>query len=352
MLDKIDINRKIGCPYTSLKNLLFSIKDFFLNKVESLLELKEIETDKKVTFSEWSKLIWLEDISHRIPNITLQNIDDVYKKISSMTEIERQYYTFVFKTLEWFNSDEHIKYNQIEWLLMEKIINEIMDELIIEVDWKYLLYIPEFTDDIWSEIWDEIWKFEEKLFNFFKIKISNQLKNIDKDSNSDIYKLKQIIFLTDKEDFYNLFINAWILANIQNSSMIIASAINGIVEKDWILSFSKFEECILNNSNQLIIDLSRSRSFLTDVLEKSKNIVSYNNDKNSMEFELSLDSYKKSSKKLEPPYNQYKSCPMLKSKSNFFWKNSNKILDFNRLMFMFFLEFYKRNFLPKDTIKN
>ncbi len=332
------------CPYKIFQNKYAIIKEMLLNKITSLISLNSPSNKEKITFKKWAKILWMQDVSDNIPVLDENMIDELYLKLFMMTDDELNEYISKFKTVEWFNSSEHMLYSEIQWRVMEDIIHEIMDELVIDNEWKYELNSPEFDEQIWLEIDNDLEKFNDKLFQFFKIKIFDKIKNINENTDSKVHKLLQIVKNTDLEYFLELFLNSWIWATIANNNLFFSVALEWINKQDWVILYEKLEECAFKNSNNLIIDLARSNIFLLDLLDKDENILSYNPQKNCVEFTVSLNKYKREASKKEFPFNQYKSCPMIRSKSKLFWKKTNKIMDFNRIVSMFFMEFYKKSF--------
>lgn len=339
---------EITCPYTKTKQ---KIKDFIQSITTELLNItwpQNLDDYEKITFKKWAKALWLHDISHKVPLIDSKQIDDFYNEVMAMSEQERGEYTKTFFTLEWYYSENHMKYSQIQWKFMEIIIQDVMNDMIIDTDWKKNLNIPEYNSDKWLEIWKDNEKFEESLLEYFKIKIYDSILEYAKsDKNTDEYKLFEIIFSTNKNYFLDLFMNKWIRNSISNFWYIVETALEWIYQCDEIIDFDKFEQCLLQNSNQLIIDLSRSARFLEELFITNKKHFYYNQKNNQVEFRLLNKNIDALWQVHKYPFNQYISCPMLFSKSNILWKQSNKILDFSKILMMCFIQFYKQA-IPKQ----
>jgi len=326
---------------------------------------QEQETvSKPITFKTWKDLLDLTDLSWtslEVDKILTKVLND-WKLFESICDIE--------SPLDIKNAPRWSQTNLIEtwiyWKLMKEVIQKVIEEVLNELEFEKQVH--EKSQNKWiiddsiilklsteNDFWKKLQIITIYVLKYFDNKILTEISNIKQEQESwmdnDKHQLLQLIKIISKDyweknflksEFIKLFIDIWVFNTIGNNALMI----NSMIEKLWYLDINTLRECI-NNSQSFFIDISRSNVFLHFIMSKKNSIMKYNKEKNCFELNISIEEAEKLSTETEMKWQAYTSCPMLYWKTSFFWKNSNWILDFQKLTFEIIILIMQRSWMIK-----
>ena len=116
------------------------------------------------------------------------------------------------------------------------------------------------------------------------------------------------------------------------------------------INIDKLKECI-ENSKYYFIDISRSNIFIHHLQSKWKDLSKYNVEKNCFEFNITIEEAEWM--EVDESINNlaYVSCPLMYWKTSFYWKKSNWILDFQKLVFDLIIILMDKSWMVTKNLK-